>query len=352
MGAMIGSGSHQSPIIEIGSAGRALAAYGEGNESGDLHAVVPFEGGTLVAVIDGLGHGTEAAVAARAAAAVLQAHPGEPVQALVRRCHQGLRSTRGAVISMASFRAYDSSMTWIGVGNVDGVLLRADPAATPRREVIATRGGVVGFQLPSLHSATLRVSRGDIVLLATDGIRTRFSEGVALERSPQEIADSILLRHNRGNDDALVVVVRYLGGDALSDALRSALARVPIREEADVAMARKHTRDVAIREGLPEATAEAMVTAISEIARNIVVHAGAGEVVIGALAERGRRGVVVAACDQGPGIADPERAFEDGYTTAGGLGLGLSSARRLVDEFELVSRPGEGTTVVMKKWAP
>jgi serine/threonine-protein kinase RsbT len=126
---------------------------------------------------------------------------------------------------------------------------------------------------------------------------------------------------------------------------------VPIREEADVAVARRRIRELAAAHGLGEAAAGALVTAGSEVARNIVVHAGEGEIAIRAAAEGARRGLLVVARDRGPGIDDPARALEDGYSTAGTLGIGLAGARRLVDEFELSSSPA-GTTVTLTKWAP
>lgn len=126
--------------------------------------------------------------------------------------------------------------------------------------------------------------------------------------------------------------------------------RLPIAELADVAMARKVLREVATRHGLPHVMTEAMATALSEVASNILVHAGRGEVAIGAALVAGRAGLEVIARDGGPGIADPTRALEDGYSTRGGLGIGLSGARRLVDEFSLESEPGRGTTVTLRKW--
>jgi phosphoserine phosphatase RsbX len=195
-------------VLEWGSAGFALE-----RESGDLHVVARFPHGVLVAVIDGLGHGSEAAVAARAAGLILEAHPGDPVADLVRECHEALRKLRGAVMSLASFDAQRSSMTWIGVGNVEALLLRADRAAEPAREAISQRGGVVGYQLPQLRASTLSVSRGDTLVMASDGIRSGFSTGLRLQASPQEMADSILAEYARESDDALVVVARYLGAE-------------------------------------------------------------------------------------------------------------------------------------------
>jgi serine/threonine-protein kinase RsbT len=126
---------------------------------------------------------------------------------------------------------------------------------------------------------------------------------------------------------------------------------VPIREEADVAVARKRARAIGLQAGLLQVGVEAVATAVSEIARNIVVHARVGEMDLRVMQERGRQAVVVVARDDGPGIADLELAMQDGYSTAGSLGLGLSSARRLMDEFELVSTVTVGTIVTMKKWA-
>ncbi len=125
---------------------------------------------------------------------------------------------------------------------------------------------------------------------------------------------------------------------------------VPIRDESDVAMARKWTRQFAADAGLDTSAVDALVTAISEIARNALVHAGGGEIILSSIEDGPRRGVSAVARDQGPGIADVERALQDGYSTAGGLGLGLSSARRLVSEFEVKSSEGGGTTVTLRQW--
>ena len=196
-----------SSIIEWGWAGRGLEL-----ESGDAHVVTPFPGGALVALVDGLGHGPEAAAAANAAVSVLSANAGDLLVPLVLRCHDALRKTRGAVMSVAAFRTVDSSMTWIGVGNVDGVLLRVRPDAQQANEAINVRGGVVGYQLPTLREETLAVSPGDTLVMTTDGIRGGFSGDISIEHHPQEIAESIMVRLAKGTDDAHVVVARYLGG--------------------------------------------------------------------------------------------------------------------------------------------
>jgi hypothetical protein len=195
------------PVVAWGEAGAAL----DGAVSGDLLVVAPFAHGALVAVLDGLGHGHEAAKASRAAARVLEARAAEPVLDLLERCHEALRGTRGAVMSVASFDARASAMTWAGVGNVDAVLVRGNRAARPPREDLAPRGGIVGYTLPPLRASTLAVSAGDTLVLATDGLKTAFASGVDLGGEPQAVAEAILARHARGTDDALVAVVRYLG---------------------------------------------------------------------------------------------------------------------------------------------
>ena len=187
----------------------AAHAYGGAAVSGDLGVVAPWPGGVLAAVIDGLGHGPEAAAATGAAEAVLRRRPGDAVTDLMALCHAALHRTRGAVISLASFDA--ATVTWLGVGDVAGLLLRAEPRGLPAREALLPRGGVVGYRLPPLRAATFPVHRNDVLVLATDGIRTDFSQGLGPDRPIEEIAAGILRDHGRANDDALVLVVQCVG---------------------------------------------------------------------------------------------------------------------------------------------
>ncbi len=125
--------------------------------------------------------------------------------------------------------------------------------------------------------------------------------------------------------------------------------RVPIKDAPDVVLARKQARELASRLGFSRTDQTILATAVSEIARNIVRFAGTGEALIEMLDEP-RPGLRVTASDTGPGIADIDRALTDGYSTYNGLGMGLPGARRLMDEFTLVSELGRGTTVTMTKW--
>ena len=126
--------------------------------------------------------------------------------------------------------------------------------------------------------------------------------------------------------------------------------RVEIKSDADTVVARQRGRDAALRIGLTRTEATFVATAISEIARNITVHAGRGEIIIRAADDGSRAGLVVIARDEGPGIADVAAVLRHDYTSEAGLGIGLWGAQRLMDKVEVQSRPGEGTTVTMTKW--
>jgi serine/threonine-protein kinase RsbT len=127
---------------------------------------------------------------------------------------------------------------------------------------------------------------------------------------------------------------------------------VPIHADTDIVTARQKGREMASQLGFSAADLALIATAISELARNIVLYAKEGEIVLG-LSENGdRRGITVVARDEGPGIPDVERALQEGYSTSRSLGLGLPGVRRLMDDFHITSEVGSGTTVVVTRWKP
>jgi serine/threonine-protein kinase RsbT len=129
-------------------------------------------------------------------------------------------------------------------------------------------------------------------------------------------------------------------------------SRIAIESDADVVTARQRARELAGELELSSTDRTLLATAISEVARNITTYATRGEVTLRIVRDGdGRSGIEVIAADNGPGIEDIERALQDGFTTGGGLGLGLPGARRLVDEFEIESAPRQGTTVRLVKWS-
>jgi serine/threonine protein phosphatase PrpC len=195
-------------MLEYGLAKHAHVGEGE---SGDLHMVCCNQNGILIAVIDGIGHGEEAAEVARIAAALLQSSVDEPVISLVERCHEKLRGSRGVVLSLAFVSPEQKMMTWLGVGNVHGVLVRADTKRGNAQESLLLRAGVVGSKLPYLQASVLPVSQGDTVIFATDGVQSDFSTTLSARENPQRAANRILSHFRSGNDDALVLVARLTG---------------------------------------------------------------------------------------------------------------------------------------------
>lgn len=179
--------------------------------SGDVSVVVRVQDGALLAVIDGLGHGTEAAKAAAAAEKKVRECAGEPLVVILDHCHKALHGTRGAVMTLVHVNEHDDTLTWMGVGNVDGRLWSAVPGETLVRQAPPLRGGVVGHHVPKLNSSTLPLTRGDLIVLSTDGIKNDFHEEFRLSGTVKQIADHIARVHWVGMDDALVLAARYLG---------------------------------------------------------------------------------------------------------------------------------------------
>lgn len=207
---MTGTAEKKSQAIEWSVAARPIEGQ---SVSGDLHMVRFFDHYILLSAIDGVGHGDEATAAARAAAEILEKHAGNSVITLVNQCHEALKQTRGVVLTIVKINIEENTLTWIGVGNVEGRVLRADARASQPRESVLLRSGLVGYQLPALHAGVIPIARGDLLVLATDGIDPIFDMGNNLSEPPKQIAEKIMSRHFKGNDDALVLVARYLGNE-------------------------------------------------------------------------------------------------------------------------------------------
>jgi phosphoserine phosphatase RsbX len=178
-------------------------------ESGDRYWAGPGANGMIFAVIDGLGHGLDAAAAADAAIATLERHAGDPLVEMLRHCHESLRGTRGVAMSLAAFDMEAAMLTWIGVGNVEGTLLHRTPGLPCDRLLL--RNGVVGSHLPTLRAEALAVRPGDILTMVTDGVTAEHLLRVAMDGQIESVADGMLAGACKGTDDALVFVARYRG---------------------------------------------------------------------------------------------------------------------------------------------
>jgi phosphoserine phosphatase RsbX len=213
-------GTLDQSFIEWGVASRTLPGQ---KESGDRHWVKVCSPNALAAVVDGLGHGNDAAAAAQLAIAALDKSRDESPIALVEHCHQELRSTRGAVMSLAKFNAHDNTMTWLGVGNVEGYLLHRNVHVANGQEILLPRPGVVGDHLPRLSASTIEVGPRDLLIFATDGIRAGFADKTNWQEPPGQIAHRIMDEYGRDTDDALVLVVRYMHGKEITKSRHQAI---------------------------------------------------------------------------------------------------------------------------------
>jgi|RhiMethySRZTD1v2_1073278.scaffolds.fasta_scaffold00223_42 phosphoserine phosphatase RsbX len=208
---MVASGGtieRHGAAVSWGAAGSPLAPE---SASGDLCSVWTPADGALFAVIDGSGHGHEAAAASQLAHGVIDDHARESPVALILRCHERLRGTRGAAMTLASLNLRDRTMTWLGIGNVEAVLCHtATSGESPSTERVLLRSGVVGYRLPErLKAEVLPLKHLDTLLIATDGVRPEFAEECALSGEPKVVAARLLAQYGSQRDDALVVVARY-----------------------------------------------------------------------------------------------------------------------------------------------
>jgi negative regulator of sigma-B (phosphoserine phosphatase) len=193
--------------IDWGVAGRPFP--GE-LESGDLHVAVELPDGILLAVIDGIGHGSEAAEAARLAATTLQAHASETLSDAVRSCDAALKGSCGVALTIARI-GLDGTLTWVGVGDGAGVLWRRSGSGFSIRSMAPLGRGVLGSHLPPLHEKQISLLEDDLLLLCSDGIVDAAQWTPALLDNPTRAAETILVEQAREDDDALALVARYAG---------------------------------------------------------------------------------------------------------------------------------------------
>ncbi len=180
--------------------------------NGDQAVIEVRDDETLVAGIDGVGHGEAAARAARLAVAVIRRNSGEDLTTLATSCHEALRGTRGAALSLVRMSASGAQLTWLGIGNVEGRLISGNSPPTRVKNSLAPAPGIAGHELPQLTPETLDLESGDLLVLATDGVRVRFADTLAVSGSTETISERVLKNDWEHADDALVIAVRYLGG--------------------------------------------------------------------------------------------------------------------------------------------
>src|SRR5262249_11473399 len=138
------------------------------------------------------------------------AHPDGCAVALILRCHERLRGTRGAAMTLVSLNLFDRTMTWLGIGNVEAVLCRAGDVDRQESERVLLRAGVIGYRLPlRLKAEVIPLRHCDTLIIATDGVKPEFADDAAIGGDPKQIAARLLQQHNTLRDDALVFVAKY-----------------------------------------------------------------------------------------------------------------------------------------------
>lgn len=185
----------------------ALAAE---TECGDQYLVKEWNDSILIAVADGLGHGSEAAFAAKQAMKIIDAHANEPIERLVTICDQELKETRGIALTIARINN-NYTLTYLAIGNVTGICWQQNELAKLSKHSLLLEGGVVGYQLPlSLKPKNFPIRSGDIFILATDGIKSQFEDAPPKLESTDKIAKLIFNSYRNENDDGLVLVAQFL----------------------------------------------------------------------------------------------------------------------------------------------
>jgi phosphoserine phosphatase RsbX len=196
--------------IEWANAGRPLP--GE-NTSGDRKIAVGIDDeAALFGVVDGLGHGPDAATAAMRAVETVQRAAGERLEVLVQLCHRVLGGTRGVAMTLARVDFASKTLTWTGVGNVSANLVSKDATGVNIRSSARLAAGIVGYRIPEIRPAqVVSIRVGDLIVLASDGISEDHLDHLDFAASAAVITDQILVKHAKETDDAMVLAARHRG---------------------------------------------------------------------------------------------------------------------------------------------
>lgn len=180
---------------------------------GDRPIAVDVGGtGALMGVLDGLGHGEDAATAALCGVEVLSGARTEPLEDLLRLCHRALGGTRGAAMTVARIDFAADKLRWIGIGNVSANLVAKRPGGLEVRSSARLAGGIVGYRMPEvLTPQEVSIRPGDLLVMASDGIAENHLDSIDFAASALVTAQEIVAKHNKGTDDALVLVARHRG---------------------------------------------------------------------------------------------------------------------------------------------
>jgi len=332
----------KSPL-RIGTFSRSASGFAE---NGDAVFAKEWNGQALLAIVDGLGHGTEAALVSTAAKNLLTEIYENDVKQIVELLHHNLRATRGAVIALARIDRTNRRLSFCGVGNVEA-RVEGEPPMHP-----ASTEGVVGMSVRKTVKFEYKYEELDFLLLHSDGISSRFdiADFPHLKQDPQAAAEDIVKSFGKDYDDASIIIAV----DPHNDESKDAMCSVRVSDALEAATATQTAKTKAQEMGFSELDQTKIAIAVSELALNIVTHAnGNGIIELGSVSEPNRVGIIIRAIDHGPGIEDSN--FDVSYdpnqsSRRNGLGIGLGSVQRLMDETDIQTQRGIGTTITAKKW--
>lgn len=312
------------------------------NANGDAYVIEEWNGQTFLAVIDGLGHGEEASATSEKAKEYITENCANDLEQIVLGLHTHLHKTRGVAAGLVRIDRVGHRLIFCGIGNIE-VRVVSEPPMHP-----ASLDGIIGVNLRRAVKFEYQYDSLRAVVLHSDGISGKFdlSDYPSIHEHPRRIAEQIILELGKEHDDATIII-------AVEDACNVNRNAVKIEVSSDVRalMAAERAKELAKNLGFSEVDQTKIAIATSELARNIVVHAqGKGRIVIKSVTEPSNAGIMMIAEDKGPGIADVEKALQGGSSTKRGLGEGLGGVKRLMDDFRIETKVGEGTVIIAKKW--
>lgn len=198
--------SGETSLIEWVAA--TLPKEGE-QECADLYLVKPTKDGAMLVVVDGLGHGPEAVYASKKVVNCLESNGDKSLIEIVKDCHENLKGTRGAVLSIARLNGVNRELSWLSVGNVEGILMCRNEQSSHEFKQLILRSGVVGYKLPKLNISVEKVSPGDILFFTTDGVLSEYVESLNYNRPMRETVKYTAKNYFKDSDDSLILAVRF-----------------------------------------------------------------------------------------------------------------------------------------------
>lgn len=310
--------------------------------NGDTYLIKESNEQTLLAVMDGLGHGEEASSASEKAKEYIAENSAEDIDQIISGLHLHLRGTRGVVAGLIRIDRVGHRLSFCGIGNID-VRIIGEPPMHP-----TSLDGIIGLNVRKIKQFGYKYTSLRAVVLYSDGISSKFdtSNYPIIYKQPQEVAEQILAEWGKQHDDATIII-----GIEETATENHNVTEIVISSDASAMVAAERAKELAKTLGFSECDQTKISIAASELARNIVFHAHRkGRIAISPIKEPERAGIIMMAEDQGPVISDVKKALKGIDGSGKGLGVGLGGAQRLMDEFSIKSKVGKGTTIIAKKW--